>query len=266
VRRFALVAVFAVACGTPSTSPAQSLKLVYHKGDVYTYSYHSTANEIINAVPVTYEITGRHTYTVTSVDSVGTVELSLAVTDLVIKATVNHITNPISSSPNPPIEITATADGRILSLSGRTQAPEADWAVLPDRSVKPGDTWSKDYDTTTDGAGSVHLQTRSTYLRVESLQGKSSSVVRTTADLTLDQMGVPLGPNVVGGSKSVSFKGTGTSDVTSWIDVNTHRLLKTHVTTTTDSTMSFEPAGTTTNGASGPIRITAVVTVDLGPA
>lgn len=266
MRRLALVSVLAIACGAASASPAQSLRLVYHKGDVYTYSCHATANETINAVPVTYEVTGRHTYTVTSVDSVGTAELSLVVTDLVIKATANNITNPIPSSSNPPIEITATADGRVLSLSGRSQAPEADWAVLADRTVKPGDTWSKDYDTATDGSGSVHLQTKSTYLRVEAVQGKSSSVVRTIADLTLDETGVPLGPNVVGGSKIVSFQGTGTSDVTSWIDLNAHRLLKTHMTTTTDSTVSFGPPGTTMNGTSGPIRITAVITVDLVPA
>jgi len=267
MRWAALVAALAVACGTAPTNAAlaESVRLVYHKGDVYTYSYHATANEKVDGVATTYEITARQTYTVISVDSDGTAELSLALTDLAIKATVGNITNPLSTSPNPAIEIRAARDGRILRFAGSSQAPEVAWAVLPDKSVKPGDTWSKDYDSTTDGAGATHIRTKSTYLRVESFGGSSASVVKTTSDATSDITGSPLGPNVIGGATSVGIKGTENSEVTSWIDLRTHRLLKTHMTSTTDSIMTPEPAGSTLNGTSGPIAITASITIDLIP-
>jgi hypothetical protein len=138
--------------------------------------------------------------------------------------------------------------------------------VLPDGSVRPGDAWSKDYDSTTDGAGATHLRTKSTYLRVESFRGSSASVVKTTSDATFDVTGTPLGPNVVGGAKSIGFKGTATYEVTSWIDLKTHRHLKTHMTSTSDSIMTIEPPGSTLNGTSGPLAITASITVDLIPA
>jgi hypothetical protein len=268
VRLVALVAFFAVACGAATTNTAlvQSLKLVYHNGDVYTYSYHATANEKINGDPIAFEITARQTYTVISVDSEGTAELTLALTDLVINTTVNNVTKPMSTSPNPVIDVRAAPDGRILRFYGSSQAPEVAWAVLPDRSVKPGDTWSKDYDSTTEGIGATHLRTKSTYLRVESFGGSSASVVKTTSDATSDITGSPLGPNAIGGPRSVSIKSTGNSEVTSWIDLRTHRLLKTHMTSTTDSIMTPEPTGSTLNGTSGPLAITASITVDLIPA
>lgn len=272
MRQLALVTVLAIACGLACSSPitnassASSLRLVYHKGDVYKYSYHATAAEIINAAPITFEITALHTYTVWAVDSGGTADLSLAVTNLIINAITGNVTNAISSPRNPSLEVKAARDGRILRFSGENQAPETLWTVLPDRSVKPGDTWSKDYDSTTDGSGATHLRTKSTYLRVESFRGRSTSVVKTTADATSDITGSPLPPNAIGGAKSTSLKGTATLEITSWIDLETHRLLKTHSTSTSESITTIEPAGSTLNGTSGPITITAVITVDLVPA
>jgi hypothetical protein len=267
MRWVALVAFAAIACGTVSNDAAlgQSLRLDYHNGDVHIYQYHSTADEKINTVPFAFDIKARQTYTVISVDSDGTAELTLDLTDVVISSTVN-ITGAMTASANPTIDIRAARDGRILRFHGRTQAPEAAWAVLPDRPVKPGDTWSKDYDSTTDGAGATHLRSNSTYLRVESFRGSNASVVKTISDATSDIAGSPLAPNTIGGAKSISFKGTATYEVTSWIDLKTHRLLETHMTSRTESMMTIEPPGSTLNGSSGPIAVTAFITIDLVPA
>ena len=51
MRRVALVAVLAVACGI--SAHAQSLALTYKSGDTYKYTIHSTANETIDAGAMT---------------------------------------------------------------------------------------------------------------------------------------------------------------------------------------------------------------------
>ncbi|HEV2036430.1 MAG TPA: hypothetical protein VGU71_19955 [Candidatus Dormibacteraeota bacterium] len=272
MRRLAVVAVLLVACGAASAACTtnlglgQSLRLAYHKGDVYKYSFHSTANETINTAPVTFDITASHRYTVISVAS-GTADISLALTNLVIKKTVDNITQPVFGSPEPTVEIKVAPDGRILSVNGNSAQPGVLWAVLPDTSVKPGDRWSKDYDTTNlGGLGGSHLRTKSTYLRVETFQGASSAVVKTEVEATVDVSRLPTPANIVGGNRTIAFKGTETYDVTSWIDLSAHRLLKSHVTSKSELTMTFDPPYSTANGGAGLTPTKAIVTIDLIPA
>src|SRR5439155_1608646 len=80
------------------------------------------------------------------------------------------------------------------------------------------------------GKGSIHVTTKSKYLRDEQVKNVNTSVVQsniaTTIDITIDmsamggQGGTPLFPSTGGASgvQGLSMKGTTTSDVTSWID------------------------------------------------
>jgi hypothetical protein len=69
-----------------------------------------------------------------------------------------------------------------------------------------------------------------------------------------------------GGEKSLTIKGTTTSDVTTWIDPTAHRILKSHMTAKTSGTLTFVMApGSTALPPLGPTTMTGNETFDLGP-
>jgi len=72
---------------------------------------------------------------------------------------------------------------------------------------------------------------------------------------------------VASGLGGLSIKGTVTSDVTTWIDPSTHRLLKTHSTETNNSTLNVDASASSgLPGLTGPITIKGTGTTDLTPA
>ena len=183
---------------------------------------------------------------------------------------MSAISDTTKGMPDITMNITISADGHIVSLDGK-QVPAGNpflvssagggffiTAVLPQTAVKPGDTWTKDYgETNPGGSGGIQITSHSRYLRDESLNGVKVAVVETASNASID-----LG---TGGSGGLSMKGTGTSDVTSWIDPHSHRVLKSHSTQSNDGTFDF---GSSTNlgGLSGPISIKGTGTIDLTPA
>lgn len=293
MRRLALVLFFAVACG-PAVAHAQSLALAYHSGDSYKYALHSTANESIDAgvttVPFNFELTGRETVTVQSVDAGGTADLSISLSDITMKSSANGITNTTSGTPLPTIEMKVGPDGRIVSINGNILggSPFSLFsgmggifmsAVLPDNAVKPGDTWSKDYDQgNTMGSGTFHVTTKSKYLRDESVKGVNAAVVETTSTTSVN-ITIDLSKLFAGSGSSqmlpgpaaypITITGTSSSDVTTWIDAAGHRVLKSHMTGTLDATMTMQmkpPAGTTMPALTGPFSIKGTQTLTLDPA
>jgi hypothetical protein len=69
--------------------------------------------------------------------------------------------------------------------------------------------------------------------------------------------------------KSMTIRGTMTSDVTTWLDPSGHRIMKTHMTGSTDGTMTIQLASklkTSMPGLTGPFSIKGTQTTDLTPA
>ena len=294
MRRLALVALVAVAC---STSPqGQDLKLVYHKGDTYKYAIHSTANETVDAVivkiPINLDLTANQTVTVNSVDSSGTADLSVDMSNVSIKTTMNQNTTP-STVSNVTLNMKVGSDGRIVSVNGNASLGGNPFtvlsgvgggfisAVLPDKSVQPGDTWTKTYDqANTLGSGSIHVTANSKYLKDETLTGGKAAVIETTTNSTID-LTIDMAKLVAGQSgsaipglstasiKGLAFKGTVKAVITTWVDPSTHRVVKTHRTSATDATMTIVPSPDAPPGLAqltGPINIKADETTDLTPA
>ena len=320
MRRLALTALFAVACGA-LPAHAQTLALAYPRGDVHKYSFQSTSTENIEVgvigVPakldnlcmsgtcLTAHFTALETMTVQSVDSSGVADLTIALSNIVIKAQSNGTTNTTTGLTMPVLEIKIAADGRLLSIDGMSYGNGFPFgmgigmgsglisAVLPDTPVKPGDTWSKDYDQANPlGSGAVQITTKSKYLRDESFQGVNAAVVETASsaavDFTVDPSKLVPSTSVTtpkvdspsspapsftlpafgaGSSEGITIKGTTTSDVTTWFDPGDHRILKSHMTGTTADNLSFVTApGSTIPGMIGPMSIKGDDTVDLLPA
>jgi hypothetical protein len=186
------------------------------------------------------------------------------------------------------MDVKVAADGRILSMDGNKYAGSNPFlafsgggffvtAVLPSNAVKPGDIWSKDYSQANpDGAGSIQITSQSKYLRDETLQGMNAAVVETASkgsiNISLDTSKLGSGhatTSPIGGATFTGMTITGTisADVTTWIDLADHRILKTHATATDDGTMTFNvTGGNQIPILSGPITIKGTGTTDLSPA
>jgi hypothetical protein len=296
MKRFALVALlglFALGCGALGVH-AQTLSLVYKKGDTFKYGMHMTTQANIGAagmsIPVNIDLSGQETVTVNSVDSSGNADLSIALSNLTLKSSANGITNTTTGTPAQTVEMTIAPDGRVLSVNGQAfggtglgqlaggTGGSFISAVLPSYVVKPGDTWSKSYDIANPlGTGTVHLTADSKYLRDESLKGVNAAVVETkttgTFNLALDTSklggatGSPLTGVPGGALAGMTITGTTTADTTTWIDPSGHRAMQSHNTGTTNATLSIQmAAGSTSPMLTGPITITANQTMDLTPA
>jgi len=278
-----LVALFAVACGAVPVQ-AQTLSLGYHTGDTYKCSFHSATKQTIVAsgvsLPADIDLSAGEAVSVKSVDSSGTADLGITLSKFAITSTTGGVTSS-TSIPDLTMAVTVAADGRILSLNGNQVASGNPFlafsgmgggffvtAVLPNNAVRPGDTWSKDYDQANPrGTGSIHVTTHSKYLRNESVNGVNAAVVETTSSGSMDiSLGTP-GAAATSAGFGGSIKGTVASDVTTWIDPNGHRVLKTHSTATNDGTMTLDlPSGSPLAALTGPITIKGTASTDLVPA
>src|SRR2546430_407668 len=235
-------------CGSIGSVQAHSISLAYKAGDTYKYALHAVLSYTIGAegfsIPFNLDMTGKETIAVKSVDSSGTADLTVDLTDLTVKTTTNGTTNTTTTTTATTVEMKVGSDGRIVSVNGGSfsngslpglSGTEGGLvsAILPDKAVKPGDTWTKDYDQANPtGTGSVHVTSKNKYGRDEQVKSVNTAVVQSNLasniDLTLDmsalggQGGTSLFPST-GALKSLSMKGTTTSDVTSGIDSSAHR-------------------------------------------
>jgi len=226
----------------------------------------------------------KETVTITAVESDGTADMTLTLSDLTIKTTGKSADGSTTTSTTtqsnaiPPQQLRVTPDGRILSINGESISSTSPfgvlagsylvYAVLPDTAVKPGDKWSKSYDQAQPGgSSSVHVTTNSTYMRDESFHGVNAAVIETksSADFTMNlfppQSPPPNTPNGTRAGPTPggfgAMHGSVESDTTSWIDPSGRRVLKSSMKATLKSTITeFE----------NQVTVTGTQSVDLEPA
>ena len=287
MRRLTAVAVLLAACGILPVH-AQSISLAFKQGEQFKYALHFsgtfTAHIGSVAQDVKIDAKARETVATTAVESDGTADMTLTLSDLTITTTGKTADGSTTTSTTtqtnaiPPQQLKVAPDGRILSINGQSISSESPfgvltgsylvYAVLPDSAVKPGDKWSKSYDQAQPGgSSSVHVTSNSTYLRDESFHGVNSAVIETksAADFTMNLIPPksPL-PNTPNGTRPGptpgglgSVQGSETSDTTSWVDPAAHRVLKSSMKATLRATIAeFE----------NQVTVTGTQTVDLEPA
>lgn len=112
-----------------------------------------------------------------------------------VTSQTNGSTDTATDFSVPPVEIRITSDGRVLNVKngmrygsgspaglGVGRGSGLISAVLPDRPVKPGDTWERKYDQLNPfGSGAIHITAKSTYLRDEWFAGVNAAVVETAS-------------------------------------------------------------------------------------
>lgn len=285
MKRLAVVAVLLLAgCGSLGAPKAHTLSLAYKAGDTFKYKLHATSKQTVGAagmaLPINFEITANESTKVKSVDSSGTADLELTLSDLTFKSTAGTTVNTTTGTPPQTVEVQVTSDGRVVSVGGNAIPSGSPLdalsglgggffitAVLPDHAVKPGDTWTKDYDQANPhGTGAVHVASKSTYLRDESLNGINAAVVETKSTTSIDMTFTEPARTAGAASTSLSIKGTVTADVTTWIDPDGHRVLKTHSAAADDATLELKPPAAGQIDNTGPFTAKGTATTDLSPA
>lgn len=296
MKRLAVLAFLLLAgCGSLGATQPHTLSLAFKPGDTYKYHFHSTTKQTATTsgmtIPVSIETTADEAVKVESITASGNAQLGITLSKLTVKLSMGGVTNTTTDAGGSTIEVELARDGRLVSVGGSPIAASSPLlaltsigsglfvaAILPDHAVKPGDTWTKDYDQTTPTDGAIHIATRSTYLRDESVNGVSSAVVETTSNGTL-AVDTSRSSAQHGGMPGISIKGTFETDVTTWIDPNGHRILKSHSTAKDDATVSLPPSPTPPAASSpapspppfagsfaGPITLIGTATTDLNPA
>lgn len=293
MKRLALVAVSVFVlggCGAFGTASSHTLSLAYKAGDTYKYKLHASSKQTVTtseiSFPLNFDISADESIKVKSVDSSGTADLAITLSNLTMKSTMGGVSNTTTGVPAQTINVQVGADGRLVSVEGN-QLPGGTpmqafsglgggffiTAVLPAKAVKPGDTWTKDYDQANpNGTGGAHVTSKSTYLRDESLNGITAAVVETKSTMTIDMTFGDSSPSSEMGMSGLTMKGTVTTDVTTWIDPDGHRVMKTHSTAADDATIDLKlpptrlsPPATAGPGFSGPMSAKGEATTDLTP-
>ena len=281
MRRLAAIALLTIACSgvvphDAATVHPQTLTLSYSKGDIYQYRFVLTSDFTIQTVALTeqerIDLAANEALAVSSVDSAGVAEVMVTFTGANLKTTLGsgQATVVINNGPS---TLTDThfwlaPDGRALSTYDGGSLPDdpvmfgvaadARFAsvVLSDSAVKPGDTWTKNYDVpSSSGAGGIQVIAKSSYLRNETFGGVQVVVVETISTANVD----------IGIKGSSGILGTARSDVTSWINPSAHRIVKTMVTSSSELSMAASPLGSLVPGA-GPFTQKGTQTLDLEPA
>jgi hypothetical protein len=242
------------ACGSLGAAQPHTLSLGFKAGDTYKYRFHSvskqTTTEGGTSMPITVEETGKETVTVRSVDSTGVADLAIKLGDFALKSAAGGHTNTMTGSGAETVDVKVRADGTVVSVTGNTVTNGTPFgalvgfgsgffvaAVLPDHAAKVGDTWTKTNDQAYPPCdGAIRIVSRSKYVRDESVNGVSAAVVETTSAGS-----IALSDSDPAHAMTGSANGTFTTDVTSWIDPNGRRLLKSHSTTHDALTITLPP-------------------------
>jgi hypothetical protein len=296
VKRLAVIAMFLVAaCGSVNSVSAHTISLAYKAGDSYKYSLHFVLNYTIGiqslgmTVPLVLDLSGKEAVKVNSVDKSGVADVTITLTDLATKSTVSGTTTTTTTASTT-VNVKIGPDGRIVSVNGNAMGSSTFpgmsgtdsgfiSAILPDKAVQPGDTWSKSYDESNlkGSTGTFHVTSDSKYVKDDKLNNVSAAVVESKITANMDlkfdasTLGGSGGTSVFpsgGGLQGMSMKGTAKSDVTSYIDTGARRILKSHSTGSVDATIDFNlAAGASPQpGLSGPITFKGTQTLDMNPA
>jgi hypothetical protein len=280
MKRVALLAVMlaVAACGSFGVQ-AHTLSLAYKAGDTYKYKFHATSKQTASmtgmSIPITLDMTANESVSVKSVDAGGVADLSITLSNLSVKTVTGGVTNTTTGVPSSSTDVKVRSDGTVVSVDGKDVTGGNPLsaltgmgggffvtAVLPTHAVKAGDTWSKTYDQAfPNSLGTLHVVSSSKYLRDENVNGANAAVVETKSTGSIDMSG----PST---ATRLSLKGTFTTDVTTWVDPNGHRVVKSHATGHDDVTIKLPSMSTSATAPmmQGPVTATGDSTTDLSPA
>jgi hypothetical protein len=234
--------------GTPAAYALQFSKA--RPGDTYRYAMKMEMDAAVSAPQLGFSQPFRGTMEavismrVVSVDGDG-----VATVDMVLEegeATFFEVTEPL---PRETTRIRIAPDGRLIEVNGHALPGGAGIGaglpgfdqfapLLPDETVSPGDSWTKDVDLPIPfGEGSMQLLVEGDYVRNDTIRGLPVAVIRTNSFTPLDlELSFDDIAAFVGGSAEdipgvddleMSMGGNMRLLQTSWLDLPTGRWYRT---------------------------------------
>lgn len=291
-RLVVLCAFLVVACGNAGVAQPETVALAFKSGDTFKYKFESHTNQNVAmgamTMPIKVDVSADEAVKVNSVDSTGIADLTVTMTNVKVTTTTNGVTNTTTIASETS-QLKIGKDGRPVSMNGAQISGDNPFgafaamggsffisAVMPDGKVNKGDKWNKTYDqNSADGSTKVHITSTSTYLGQQNgqqgVKTQSDGTFNATFDFSKKASGQTGSSTLpIGNIKGMTMTGTLTSDVTSWIDPNTHRIIRTNSQATDKGTIEFQqPAdGSATQQLpiTGPIQVDGKATTDLKPA
>ena len=253
------------------------IRIAFKEGEAYRYHYRSALQGSMTMgqgaeLPIKADASADATWKVVSVDATGATTVDLTLTNLKTTFTGSFppgsTTTTTTTTNTQHFQFQVAPTGETISGGGPSGPPSAlsmaqglgppgtdqFLAILPGRSVKPGDTWTKVFTRPNPfGQGSITYTTENRFLRYDNLKSGRAAVIQTTAtvplDVTIDLQkamsatGGPASPPplpiAAPGSGQVHIQGTSSTDTTTWFDVKTDKVEKMTTIDSTDETTTF---------------------------
>jgi hypothetical protein len=252
------IALIPVATGLLYVSmrnSAVTLSLRLRAGSTYTFRVSSTTASTPDSDVQGTTLEETLIWQVSDLATDGTATLALEASDQTIDGT------PAGSPAGGEIQV--SSDGRVVLASARAMGSGSSAAglvigfdqltpVLPTGPVKPGATWSSDYEQAVLEQGGIHYTAESSFLRYEDLNGVRDAVIQTRLsapiDLSIDwrKALVTLGltPEAPQVSPSVQpkivYSGRVEYVLTGWLDPKTGSLEKSTANGSYDLTITYD--------------------------
>lgn len=263
------------ACALPGapgsdTGSATMLMVAFKQGGSYRYHYHVTVTGTTGIgqgrdQPIKLDSSADVTWRVTSVDAAGNTTIDVTLDNF--KTTMTGSLAPGSSTTSTTTSdsrhstITVAPSGEIVSGGSSlgaaaalspfpgTSPPGTDQflAVLPDHTVRPGDTWTRSVTLPgPPGQPGMSFTTDNRFVRYDDLKTGRAAVVETRASVPIDTT-VDLGQLPPGAPPAavpqlgykVHSQGTLSFDTTTWFDTRTHVVERTRSVDSSDITTSI---------------------------
>ncbi len=217
-------------------------------------------------------VDGHVGWTVASVDADGTATVEMHLAKLRTRSGSTTY-RPHATT----ITVKVSRDGRLLSgtdlaVFGRSQSglPGASqfMPILPDHTVKPGDSWSEGYQQTSDlGYAPINIQATGTLVRFETDGGHRVAVVQTTENIPVHMtvkladvakaMNLPPSPP----GAEIAYSGNVNVQSYAWLDTATSQLRRSSTDATFDMTMVLDGFAPAFDGAS--IRFNGTLSMSM---
>ncbi len=266
-----LAALVLVGCGQPAGSDdqARTLRLTFGAA-AHHYRYHTSLNGTERVagggqVPAAADYAADAVWRVLAVDRSGAATIDQALSNITPAAQASARAphwqfklapdGQVTSATNPPQGETQT-----VTVPGSTQF----LAILPDRPVKPGDSWSR---TVTQplpaGGGATLISARSRFERYATTAGRRVAVISSQASAPFDftvPTQQPASGRTPATTRNLRYQGTLSSRSETWLDLAGDQLVRVDDAVATDFTETLQ------GDSHGSVRFTGTYTLQLDQA
>ncbi len=264
----ALLFVVGCAHGPSSDDQTRTLRLTFGAA-AHHYRYHTSLNgteRVANGspVPATADYTADAVWQVLGVDRNGAATIDQGLSNISPTAQASAQAQHWQFKLTPDGQVTASTPPQgetpTVTVPGSTQFV----AILPDRPVKPGESWTRTITQPLPaGGGATLISARSHFDRYATTAGSRVAVISSQASAPFDftvPTQQPASGRTPATTRNLRYQGTLSSRSETWLDLGGDQLVRVDDTVTTDFTETLQ------GDARGPVHFTGTYMLQLDQA